>query len=81
MLTAILPRLQSGLYTAGAALLVLAGAYASGSRAARRAAELAQQRQRTASMEKTREIKQNLDALDDDGVRRRANRWVRGADQ
>jgi len=77
----LLPRLQSGLMTAGAALLVLAGAYTAGSRAARRAAELAQQRQRTASMEKAHEVKQNLDALDDDGVRRRANRWVRGADQ
>jgi len=80
MLTTLFPRLQSGLVTAGAALLVLVGAYTAGSRAARHAAELAQQRQRTASMEKTREIKQSLDALDDDSVRRRANRWVRGND-
>jgi len=79
MLTALIPRLQSGLLTAGAVLLVLAGAYASGSRAARRAAELAQQRQRMASMERAREIEQTIDALDDDGVRERAARWVRGS--
>jgi len=78
MLTTLLPRLQSGLYTAAATLLVLAGAYTAGSRSARRAAELAQAHQRNTSMEKAHEVKQNLDALDDAAIRSRARQWVRG---
>jgi len=74
----MLARLQSGLLTAAAVLLVLVGAYTAGSRAARRAAELKQTRERHAAMETAREIKQTLDALDDDALRRRAGRWVRG---
>jgi len=81
MLTALFPRLQSGLLTGAAVLLVLAGAYASGSRAARRSAELQQLRERTTTTRKAREIKQNLDALDDDAVRDAARRWVRGSNQ
>jgi len=78
MLATLLPRLQSGLYTAAATLLVLAGAYAAGSRSARRAAELAQARNRMTSMEKAHETKQAIDALDDDAIRSRARQWVRG---
>jgi len=80
MLATILPRLQSGLLTGAAVLLVLAGAYSAGSRAARRAAELAQTRERLTTMEKAREIEQTIDALDDGAVRRRAERWLRGED-
>jgi len=71
-------RLQSALLTAAAVLLVLLGAYAAGSRAARRAEELKQARDRTAATRKAHNVKQTLDALDDDALRRRADRWVRG---
>jgi len=77
MLTALLPRLQSGLMTAGAVLLVLVGAYTAGSRAAKRAEELKQARERATTTRKARHVKQTLDALDDDALRRRAGRWVR----
>jgi len=80
MLTALFSRLQNGLLTAAAIFLILIGAYASGSRTARRAAELQQARERTTTTRKAREIKQNLDALGDDSVRKRADRWVRGTD-
>jgi len=76
----LLPRLRGGLMTAGAVLLVLAGAYGAGSRAARRAVELNQTRERLSAMEKAREVEQTVDALDDTGVRNAAGRWVRGAD-
>jgi len=78
MLAALLPRLQSGLMTAAAVLLVLCGAYAAGSRAARRAAELKQARDRATTTRIAREIKQTIDAVDNDTVRRRAHDWVRG---
>jgi len=81
MLTTLLPRLQSGLYTAAATLLVLAGAYAAGSRSARRAAELQGLRERTETTRKAHEVKQNLDTLDDHAVRSRARQWVRKPDQ
>jgi len=78
-LVVIMPtRLQSALMTAAAVLLVLLGAYAAGSRAARRAEELKQARSRSATMRKAHDVKQTLDALNDDAMRRRAAKWVRG---
>jgi len=74
----MLTRLQTGLLTAAAVLLVLLGAYGAGSRAARRSVELKQARDRQMSMRKAHEIEQTLDALDDTAMRERASRWVRG---
>jgi len=73
----MLTRLQSGLLMAASVLMVLVGAYTAGSRAARRSMELKQEHQRTNAMRKAHETKQTMDALDDDAVRRRADRWVR----
>jgi len=79
LVVAMLARLQSGLLTAAAVLLVLVGAYAAGSRAAKRSAEIQQARERTTTTRKARDVIQILDALDDDTVRQRADRWVRGS--
>jgi len=79
MLAAARARLQSSLLTATAVLLVLVGAYATGSRAAKRSAQIQQARERTTTTRKAREVKQTLDAVDDDTVRRVARRWVRGS--
>jgi len=78
LVVAMLTTIRTHLLTAAAVLLVLVGAYTAGSRAARRAAELQQLRERTMTTRKAREIKQNLDTLGDDSVRKRADRWVRG---
>jgi len=75
----MLTRLQSGLMMAGAVLLVLLGAYTAGSRAARRSVELKQSRARIDTTRKARETQQTIQSLDDDTVRQRANRWVRGS--
>jgi len=74
----MLARIQSSLLTAAAVLLVLLGAYAAGSRAARRASALQRAKDRVETTRKAHEVKQTLDALDDAAMRRRATRWVRG---
>ncbi|WP_417251074.1 hypothetical protein [Castellaniella sp.] len=63
---------------AGAALLVLAGAYAAGGRAVRRSAELDTTRKTLDMKRRADRVAQEIDALDDDAIRRRAHRWVRG---
>lgn len=63
---------------AGAALLVLAGAYAAGGRAARRSAELDSARKILDIKRSADRVDQEIDALDDDAIHRRARRWVRG---
>ncbi|MFV0283718.1 MAG: hypothetical protein ACK5JE_08020 [Castellaniella sp.] len=62
---------------AAATLLVLTGAYAAGSRAARRSAQLDAARKSIKAQKEARRVEQEIDALDDDAVRRRARRWVR----
>jgi hypothetical protein len=77
MLAALWARAQGWLLMLGAALLVLAGAYAAGGRAARRSAELDQRRRDAAAKGKADAVAQKIDALDDPAVRDRAERWVR----
>ena len=78
VIAALWARLQGWLLMLGAAALVLAGAYAAGGRAARQSAELDQRRRDVAAKEKAREAAAEIDRLDDDAVRDRAERWVRG---
>ncbi|MGX5659988.1 hypothetical protein ACWKWV_09740 [Castellaniella ginsengisoli] len=77
MLAALWARAQGWLLMLGAVILVLAGAYAAGGRAARRSAELDQRRRDTAAKGKADAVAQKIDALDDPAVRDRAERWVR----
>jgi len=77
MLAALWAKAQGWLLTLGAALLVLAGAYAAGGRAARKSAELDQRRRDAAAREKADDVAQEIDALDDAAIRDRAQRWVR----
>lgn len=65
-------RIQSWLLMAGAILLVLVGAYAAGGRAARKTAELEQQRRNAEARRRTDEQIAEIDRLDDDDVYRRA---------
>ncbi|WP_368648953.1 hypothetical protein ABRY95_12290 [Castellaniella ginsengisoli] len=78
MLATLWGRLHGWLIMLGAATLVLVGAYAAGGRAARQSAELDQRRRDAAAKEKAREAAAEIDRLDDDAVRDRAERWVRG---
>lgn len=77
MLAALWGRLQGWLLMLGAVLLVLAGAYVAGGRAARKSAELDQARRQAAAKGKADAVAQKIDALDDPAVRDRAGRWVR----
>lgn len=79
MIAALWTRLQGWLLMLGAAVLVLAGAYAAGGRAARKSAELDQRRREAAAREMANAVAEEIDRLDDDGVRDRAERWVRGS--
>lgn len=79
MIAALWTRLQGWLLMLGAAALVLAGAYAAGGRAARKSAELDQRRREAAAREMANAVAEEIDRLDDDGVRDRAERWVRGS--
>lgn len=78
----MLGRLQSILLTALAVLAVLAGAYAMGGRAARRSAELEEQRRRDDARRRMEDIDREIDDMDRAALRERALRWVReqGAD-
>lgn len=77
MLAALWARAQAWLLMLGAALLVLAGAYTAGGRAARKTAELDQARRQAAAKRKADAVDQKINALDDGAVRRRAGKWVR----
>ena len=77
MLAALWARAQGWLLMLSAALLVLAGAYVAGGRAARKSAELDQARRQAAAKRKADAVAQKIDALDDPAVRDRAERWVR----
>lgn len=81
MLAALWGRLQGWLLMAGAALLVLVGAYATGGRAARRSAEL----DRAAANAKAREVRDEtvakIERMDDDAVRNRARERMRKSAQ
>lgn len=81
MLAAIWVRVQGWLLMAGAALLVLVGAYAAGGRAARRSAELDRAAADAKIRRKADDVDREVSALDDDAVRRRAGDWVRGKDR
>lgn len=65
-------RIQSWLLMAGAILLVLVGAYAAGGRAARKTADLDQQRRNVEARRRTNEQIAEIDRLDDDDIYRRA---------
>lgn len=77
MLAGLLTRLQGWILTAGAVLAVLAGAYAMGGRAARKAAELDEQRRQDRARERMQEVDREIDDMDRDALRERAARWVR----
>lgn len=80
MLAALWSRVQGWLLMAGAALLVLVGAYAAGGRAARRSAQAKQAGARSEQRRKINEADAKLVEMDDDDVRRRLNEWVRPTD-
>lgn len=71
-------RLKGWLLMVGAALLVLAGAYAAGGRAARRSAALDAAKKNLDIKRRADRVAQEIDSLDDAAIRRRARRWVRG---
>lgn len=77
MLAALWARLQGWLLMAGAVLLVLVGAYAAGGRAARRSAQLDRAAGEARAREKADAVHRKLDSMDNDTVRRDAERWVR----
>src|SRR5690606_16742992 len=79
MWASIWARLQGWLLMAGAALLVLAGAYAAGGRAARRSAELDSARKTLDMKRRADRVGQDIGALDAGAVLRRAGCWVRAA--
>lgn len=77
MFAGLLTRLQGWLLTAGAVVAVLLGAYALGGRAARRSAELGEQRRQDRARERMEEVDREIDGMDRDALRERASRWVR----
>lgn len=78
MWAGIWARLQGWLLMAAAVVLVLAGAYVAGGRAARRSAELDTARKNLHVKRRADRVAQEIDALGDDSVHRRARRWMRG---
>ena len=77
-LTSLWPRIQGWGFMLLASLLVLAGAYAAGGRAARRSMKLNMAQRNLNMRTEARHVARNIDALDDMAVSRRARRWVRG---
>ena len=69
-------RLQAWALTALAVLAVLAGAYAMGGRAARRSAELEEERRQARARRRIEEVDREIDDLDRAALRERARRWV-----
>ena len=69
-------RLQAWALTALAVLAVLAGAYAMGGRAARRSAELEEERRQAQARRRIEEVDREIDDLDRAALRERARRWV-----
>lgn len=69
-------RLQAWALTALAVLAVLAGAYAMGGRAARRSAELEEERRQARARRRMEEVDREIDDLDRAALRERARRWV-----
>lgn len=72
----MLSRLQAWALTALAVLAVLAGAYAMGGRAARRSAELEEERRQARARRRMEEVDREIDDLDRAALRERARRWV-----
>lgn len=72
----MLSRLQAWALTALAVLAVLAGAYAMGGRAARRSAELEEERRQARARRRIEEVDREIDDLDRAALRERARRWV-----
>lgn len=70
-------RLPAWAWTALAVIALLLGAYAAGGRAARRSVESKQLQAKERAREKADVVAQEIDTLDDDSVRRRAELWVR----
>lgn len=64
-----------------AGLTAYFGIRQSGKATGRAEAEQEQQKAAAVAREKAREVDQEIDAMDDDSVRRRAKRWVRGDDE
>lgn len=81
MLGALWSRAQGWLLMLGAAILVLAGAYAAGSRAAKKSAELDQARRAADERRKADDVAEKIASMDDRAVLSAARRWVRDHDE
>lgn len=77
MLATLWVRVQGWLALLAAALLVLAGAYAAGGRAAKRSADLDQARRAADQRRKSDDVDEKVAAMDDRAVDHAAGRWVR----
>lgn len=74
-------RLQGWLLMLAAALLVLAGAYVAGGRAARKSAELDQARRAANERRKANVVADKIASMDDRAINHAAGRWVRDHDE
>ena len=81
MLAALWGRIQGWLLMLGAALLVLVGAYAVGTRAARKSVELDQARRSAERRRRADDVAEKVAAMGDRAVTDAARRWVRNPDK
>lgn len=77
MLLWLWSKIQSWALLAGAALLILFGAYAAGGRAARKTADLERRKNALIAKEKSYAVLEEVSSLDSDAALDRAARWVR----
>ncbi|MFT0533158.1 hypothetical protein ACMHYJ_10095 [Castellaniella hirudinis] len=77
MLAALWGKLQGWALVLGAAVLVLAGAYAAGGRAAKRSAQLDRMQRDLYNLGVKNAVDRKMDALDDAAVRDRARKRLR----
>lgn len=81
MIEAIIYQLWPYVVAIISGLVAYLGIRQSGKSAGRAEAEQEQQKAAAVAREKAREVGNEIDSLDDDTVRARAKRWVRGSDK
>lgn len=81
MIKAIIHQLWPYVVAIISGLVAYLGIRQSGKSAGRAEAEQEQQKAAAVAREKAREVDNEIDSLDDDSVRARAKRWVRGSDK
>ena len=81
MIEAIIYQLWPYVVAIISGLVAYLGIRQSGKSAGRAEAEREQQKAAAVAREKAREVDNEIDSLDDDTVRDRAKRWVRGSDK